>query len=122
MADGKPAQWINADPQARMLRPTLDVVRERFRAGHVVSEAELDAMSEEQAHQAIVDKAEVNLLRERRDAGGDVCLTPQELARIEREDKEKLRIAELAQKLAASLGSMDTSRGADPFGLHTADR
>ena len=93
----------------------------RFRAGHVVSEAELDAMSEEQAHQAIVDKAEVNLLRERRDAG-DVCLTPQELARIEREDKEKQRIAELAQKLAASLGSMDTSRGADPFGLHTADR
>ena len=70
---GAGASWVNADPQARMLRPTLAVVRERFRAGHVVSAAELDAMSEEQAHDALVDKAEVSLLRERRNADGDGC-------------------------------------------------
>jgi hypothetical protein len=121
---GAGASWVNADPQARMLRPTLAVVRERFRAGHVVSAAELDAMSEEQAHDALVDKAEVSLLRERRNADGDGSLTKEEMQRIEAADTEKARIAVLAQKLAASLASIDTSRssGFDPFGRYSGRR
>ena len=61
-------------------------------------------------------------MRERREQGGDECLTAEERMRIERSDAEQARIAVLAQKLAASLASMDTSRGFDPFGRHTGDR
>ena len=81
-------------------------------------------MSEEQAHDALVDKAEVSLLRERRNADGDGSLTKEELQRIEAADTEKARIAVLAQKLAASLASIDTSRssGFDPFGRYSGRR
>ena len=46
-----------------MLRPTLAMSRERFKQGMVVSEAELDAMSEENAINALIDKDEVDALR-----------------------------------------------------------
>ena len=104
------------DPHALLLRPTLAVVRERFKQGYVVSEAELDAMSEENALHAAVDKLEVTQLRERREEG-DESLTAADVDRIEKADAEKARILALATKMAASWGVKEQGETSfDPFG------
>ena len=104
------------DPHILMLRPTLEASRARFLAGYPITEVELDALSEQSAERAAVDKAEVDELRRRRERDGDATLCSEERERIVKSDAEKARIAKLAQSMAAGWSFMETDKQFDPFG------
>jgi hypothetical protein len=87
-----------------------------------VSEAELDAISEEQALIALDEKAAVTALRKQR-ADGLVPLSMEQVERIDKADAKERQILALAETLARSWGDAQRieegwppRRRMDPFG------
>lgn len=110
-----PSEWRNpAGPIAHFLRPSIAKIREKFLEGHVISEAELDEIGEENAAIATAKKAEVERLRAKR-ADGHV-LSADEGRTIEEADAEKARIAEIAERWVTTWpsGSMASRHAWDP--------
>ena len=108
------------DPHILMLRPNLEASRATFLAGYPITLQELDALSEQSAERAAIDKAEVDALRELRGRAGDASLTEEESARIAKSDAEKARILRLAEEMAAGLSFLEQPRTFDPFGRFTS--
>ena len=104
------------DGHILMLRPNLAASRAHFLAGYPITIEELDALSEESAEKAYIDKVEVDALRERLRREGDGALSAVEVARIAKSDAEKARIAVLAQTMAEGWSFYDKPRQFDPFG------
>ena len=108
---------FSRDALGRFFRPTLADVRQRFKEGHMVTEAELDAISEENALRRSEEKAELRRLRDRRasDDPNVSKLTSDEEERLSKEDAETERIAKIAESLARTWG-------AEGEGSHVVDQ
>ena len=98
---------FSRDALGRFFRPTLADVRQRFKEGHMVTEAEPTRSARRTLSRRSEEKAELRRLRDRRasDDPNVSKLTSEEEERLSKEDAETERIAKIAESLARTWGA-----------------